>query len=686
MLNAKKEVHGVSHSHTHGGAIGLHSINLFISIPTKVIEPSEDLVGGLRQLIEVAFGEFAAQAHVADATTFKRARELAAKKKVDTEAEAATAEESLLLYAAMLNRAEAALGAESRDQKCLEFGWKPAFDGDKLKSIKSHDIIIEQAAVLYNLAAAWSVRASEPPLVDGDAIKAAAKYFQLSAGALMAAQQLQPETVLDDACPFELKDMALGAAQKLMLAQAQACFCQKAEKDGMGAGTQAKLCAGARDLYNLAYEALNGEIIKEEAKKMWGAGGKISHARSKQYEANARWHCASEAEASGKYGERQSQLGLCVTAAKVAAADLKEIKDLSDTACQPINSLLAKANEAYRVAVRDNETVYYEKAPIESELPTLIDKVLAKPAAVLQMVEERTLVPLPHSVRHPDEHDVSAGDELVSSLFARLDNGEFRKVPLSERHAAQKELERLKEKFGQPEDTTKGSDKSGGEKAGVSAILGGLFSGRGKDKEKDSSGEKDKDKDRSSDKKEKKGSSSSSSSSSDKDKEKKKSLVKKAAADDEAEDEALARALEASLRDLEDDSGGGGGGRTSPSRSSPPPPMPKSGSTSSSSASSRLADRKADLLARANASKPPPVPPPHPPPPSYSMPPPPPPPSMGGLPPPPSFEAAMALPDASAVEGKVSQLVSMGFPRMAAMDALRSSNFDVEQAAAKLLQ
>ena len=48
--------------------------------------------------------------------------------------------------------------------------------------------------------------------------------------------------------------------------------------------------------------------------------------------------------------------------------------------------------------MRDNETVYYEKAPIESELPTLIDKVLAKPAAVLQMVEERTLVPLPHVV------------------------------------------------------------------------------------------------------------------------------------------------------------------------------------------------------------------------------------------------------------------------------------------------
>ena len=72
--------------------------------------------------------------------------------------------------------------------------------------------------------------------------------MQLAAGALQAAQQLAPEAALEAECPREMSDGALGAALKLMLAQAQVCFCEKAEKDGLCPGTQAKLCVGARDL------------------------------------------------------------------------------------------------------------------------------------------------------------------------------------------------------------------------------------------------------------------------------------------------------------------------------------------------------------------------------------------------------------------------------------------------------
>ena len=201
MLNAKKEVHGVSHSHTHGGAIGLHSINLFISIPTKVIEPSEDLVGGLRQLIKSPLASLRRKRTLPTRPLSSEPGSLPRKRRSTPKRRRQRRRSRCCCTPRCLIACEGGTRCQPRDQKCLEFGWKPAFDGDKLKSIKSHDIIIEQAAVLYNLAAAWSVRASEPPLVDGDAIKAAAKYFQLSAGALMAAQQLQPETVLDDACP-----------------------------------------------------------------------------------------------------------------------------------------------------------------------------------------------------------------------------------------------------------------------------------------------------------------------------------------------------------------------------------------------------------------------------------------------------------------------------------------------------
>ena len=208
-----------------------------VALPSRQCEVGVgDLVGGVRQLIDGAYGSLAAQAHIADATSLKRARERAVKKGASTEADAAAAEEPLLLYAAMLSRAQAALGAEAREHKLLELSWRSAWADEKEKPSKAHDLVAEQAGVLYSLAAAWSVRGALPALADGESIKAAAKCFQLAAGALAAAQQLQPETTLDDGtCPTDLSDAALGAASKLMLAQAQACFCEKAALDKLGA-------------------------------------------------------------------------------------------------------------------------------------------------------------------------------------------------------------------------------------------------------------------------------------------------------------------------------------------------------------------------------------------------------------------------------------------------------------------
>ena len=57
----------------------------------------------------------------------------------------------------------------------------------------------------------------------------------------------------------------------------------------------------------------------------------------------------------------------------------------------------------------------------------------------------------------------------------------------------------------------------------------------------------------------------------------------------------------------------------------------------------------------------------------------------GGLPPPPSFEEAASMPSPAAVEGQVSTLVSMGFTRAAALDALHQSQYDMSAAANLLL-
>ena len=316
-----------------------------LSLPAKKCDVNTgDLVDGIRQIISTTYGEFASQAHIADATTLRRARERAVKRIAETESDAAAAEEPMMLYLAMLARAETALGNEAREQKCLELSWRSAWEDEKsAKPVKLRDLVAERASVLHNLAAAWSVRAALPPLTDGEAIKAAAKHFQLAAGALLAAQQLQPGSLLDDECPTDLSDATLGATQKLMLAQAQACFCEKAQKDGMGAGTQAKLCQGAKEMYNLAAEAL--APMKTKCKELHAWGAAMASARAKQYEASARWHAAGEAEAAGRHGEQVAQLAKAFSEAQHAQSQLSQLKEPPEGAKAALAALVAKATD-----------------------------------------------------------------------------------------------------------------------------------------------------------------------------------------------------------------------------------------------------------------------------------------------------------------------------------------------------
>ena len=119
--------------------------------------------------------------------------------------------------------------------------------------------------------------------------------------------------------------------------------------------------------------------------------------------------------------------------------------------------------------------MYYDKVPAFDALPTPEAKVLAKPTPIAPLLDLVLGSPLPLSVRHADESDLSAGDELVSGLFARLDGGEFKMVPLGERLVAkdiEDESRRLAADIGRELDRSEKADKA------VTSGLRGLFSGR----------------------------------------------------------------------------------------------------------------------------------------------------------------------------------------------------------------
>ena len=196
--------------------------------------------------------------------------------------------EALLNYYHILGRVEAPLGADARDRKVLSIQWRSAWDGSA--KFKHHELVFEIAAVLFNLAAAFSARGAlaqgaddvesikaplhtmtshtvptRPCLHDcgllclhccAHTIKAAARDFQLAAGALVELQALSPHAALGAACTEDLSDGCLVALRELMLAQAQACVCSKAEVDAMGGALRCKLMVGASRSYARAATAL----------------------------------------------------------------------------------------------------------------------------------------------------------------------------------------------------------------------------------------------------------------------------------------------------------------------------------------------------------------------------------------------------------------------------------------------
>lgn len=274
-----------------------------IAIPPRPASSGDDVRVALSTVIRTAYGSLAASALHEDVAAFCSVRDRARSKGgAKTEVEAVAAEEALVLYGAVLAQTQNHLGVEVREQK-VDF-----------------DLVTERMAALFNLASSYSLRGSLPAMADADAIKTAARHFQLAAGALEAAQELVKDAEPDARRPSDLAEDAIAPVRTLMLAQAQACFCEKAALDKLGAATQRKLCAGAAQLYQQAADAFTPLAKNHKPLHDWGAA--VAAGRGKYYDACARWQAAEEALAAQQYGVRQSQLQLCCAALQQAQAAL----------------------------------------------------------------------------------------------------------------------------------------------------------------------------------------------------------------------------------------------------------------------------------------------------------------------------------------------------------------------------
>ncbi|KAF2490964.1 BRO1-domain-containing protein [Lophium mytilinum] len=243
----------------------------------------------------------------------------------------------------------------------VDFSWYPALGYNTNRPISQNNIRFELANIIYNLAALYSQLAMASNRSTSDGLRTAANNFCLGAGVLSYLRtDIIPE--MRSSPPDDMDPMTLESIEKLLLAQAQECFWQKAVKDGLKDASISKLAARVSDLYSEAGDlGIRSDAISSE----W-----IHHMTAKHHHfaAAAQYRAACDCLEKRKYGEEVARLRdslLCVNEA------LKEQRYINKAVLADLNGLKNRVTEDLKRAEKDNDMIYLIPVPPKSELKTL---------------------------------------------------------------------------------------------------------------------------------------------------------------------------------------------------------------------------------------------------------------------------------------------------------------------------
>ncbi|CBX91926.1 similar to pH-response regulator protein palA/RIM20 [Plenodomus lingam JN3] len=259
----------------------------------------------------------------------------------------------------------------------VEFPWYPALGYNTGRPTSRNNLRYELANILSNLAAMYSQLAMSSNRSSPEGLKAAANNFCLAAGVLSHLRNsILPDLRTEP--PEDMDMMTLECLEKLMLAQGQECFWQKAVKDGLKDATIARLAARVSDLYNEAREAgITSDAISSE----W-----IHHMTAKHHHfaAAAQYRAACDCLEKREYGEEVARLRDSLTCVKEA---LKEQRYVNKVVLADLNGLKNRITEDLKRAEKDNDMIYLLPVTPKAELK-IIDRANMVVARVPKEIAE----------------------------------------------------------------------------------------------------------------------------------------------------------------------------------------------------------------------------------------------------------------------------------------------------------
>ncbi|CEG35821.1 Predicted signal transduction protein [Plasmopara halstedii] len=289
----------------------------------------------------------------------------------------------LLRYYAQLDKIAQRFPCDSEASGCdtlrLQFTWNDSFC-PRRKSTQT-GVSFEKAAIMFNMGALESQLGLQTDRSTADGLKAACHHFMKAAGAFTEVKDKILEQTIGTRTP-DMSTEGLGLLAFLMLAQAQACFYEKAIKDQMKDGIKAKLVHQALDYYVSALEFCRSSALAGVIDKSWDVHLQFQvHCMraAMQY-----WQgLASKAVALNRgegYGEEIARLIAADTECTVACKLATENK-LPTALLNSAQSLQHKIRDHLAAAEKDNASVYLENIPKLSDLSAIGRASMVKPLA-----------------------------------------------------------------------------------------------------------------------------------------------------------------------------------------------------------------------------------------------------------------------------------------------------------------
>jgi programmed cell death 6-interacting protein len=264
----------------------------------------------------------------------------------------------------------------------LQFTWNDSFC--PRKKITQSGIKFEQSAIMFNFGALESQLGVQTDRSTPDGLKAACKHFMAAAGAFTKVKDELVDKCLGSRTP-DMSPEGLGMLIQLMLAQAQACFYEKAIKDQMKDAIKAKLVHQALDFYASALDYCNSSALNTTIDRSWGHHILFQvhcmKAATQYWQSKAAKEIAIN-KGSG-YGEEIARLiasdAECQEAIKCATQNKLPVSLINS-----IKQLQRVVLENLETAKKENASIYLENIPRFSDLPPIGKASMVKPLLLTQ--------------------------------------------------------------------------------------------------------------------------------------------------------------------------------------------------------------------------------------------------------------------------------------------------------------